>query len=73
LHDIWGLDQRGIPGGMVATTAFEQAAKAQSAALNFDPAIVYVPHPIQDRTDDEIKMIARDALAPVMEMISASI
>ena len=57
---------------MVATTAFEQAAKAQSAALNFDPAVVDVPHPIQDRTDDEIKAIARDALAPVMEMISAS-
>ena len=57
---------------MIATTAFEQAANAQSAALNFDPAIVYVPHPIQDRTDDEIKTIARDALPPVMRMISAS-
>lgn len=57
---------------MIATTAFEQAAKAQSAALNFDPAIVYVPHPIQDRTDDEIKAIAKDALGPVLKMISAS-
>ena len=57
---------------MIATTAFEQAANAQSAALNFDPAIVYVPHPIQDRTDEEIKSIAGDALTPVMQMISAS-
>ena len=57
---------------MIATTAFEQAANAQSAALNFEPAIVYVPHPIQDRTDEEIKSIARDALTPVMQMISAS-
>ena len=57
---------------MIATTAFEPAANAQSAALNFDPAIVYVPHPIQDRTDEEIKSIARDALTPVMQMISAS-
>ncbi len=57
---------------MVATTAFEQAANAQSAALNFDPAIVYVPHPIQDRTDDEIKAIAKSALGPVMKMISAA-
>ena len=57
---------------MVATTAFEEAAKAQSAALNFDPAIVYVHHPIQDRTDDEIKDIARDALEPVLKMISAT-
>ena len=72
MHDIWDLDQRGIPGGMVATTAFEEAAKAQSAALNFDPAIVYVHRPIQDRTDDEIKEIARDALEPVLKMISAT-
>ena len=43
---------------MIATTAFEPAANAQSAALNFDPAIVYVPHPIQDRTDDEMREIA---------------
>jgi predicted negative regulator of RcsB-dependent stress response len=55
---------------MVATTVFEEAAKAQSAALNFDPAIVYVHHPIQDRTDNEIKEIARDALASVLKMIS---
>ena len=72
MHDIWDLDQRGIPGGMVATTAFEQAANAQSLALNFDPAIVYVPHPIQDRTDDEIKAIAREALEPVIGLISVS-
>ena len=57
---------------MVATTAFEEAAKAQYAALNFDPAIVYVHHPIQDRTDEEIKDIARDALEPVLKMISAT-
>tara|TARA_B100000676_G_scaffold313489_1_gene395477 strand:- start:1526 stop:1702 length:177 start_codon:yes stop_codon:yes gene_type:complete len=57
---------------MVATTAFEEAAKAQSAALNFDPAIVYVHHPIQDRTDDEIKEIARNALDSVLKMISAT-
>lgn len=56
----------------MATTAFEQAANAQSLALNFDPAIVYVPHPIQDRTDDEIKAIAREALEPVIGLISTS-
>ena len=55
---------------MVATTAFEQAANAQAAALNFEPAIVYVPHPIQDRTDDEIRAIAEAALEPVLRMIT---
>jgi|TARA_B100000676_G_C18008895_1_gene805461 hypothetical protein len=70
LHDIADLDGRGIPGGMIATTAFEQAAISQGRALGFDPAIVYVPHPIQDRTDDEIRAIADDALDSVLDMIT---
>ena len=57
---------------MIATTAFEEAAKAQGAALGFDPAIVYVPHPIQDRTDAEIYAIADEALEPILRMITAS-
>lgn len=52
------LDARGIPGAMIATTAFREAAAAQSDALGFEPAIVWVPHPIQDRTDDEMRAIA---------------
>ena len=71
MHDIADLDSRGIPGGMIATTAFEDAAIAQGAALGFDPAIVYVPHPIQDRTDEEIAAIAEDALEPILRMITA--
>lgn len=71
MHDIADLDSRGIPGGMIATTAFEEAAKAQGRALGFDPAIVYVPHPIQDRTDAEIRAIADQALEPILGMITA--
>lgn len=63
------LDGRGIPGGMVATTAFEQAARAQSDALGFEPAVIYVPHPIQDRSDAEIRTIADDAVDAVLRMI----
>ncbi len=65
------LDGRGIPGAMVATTAFEEAARAQSDALGFEPAIVYVPHPIQDRTDAEIRAIADDAVSSVLDAICA--
>ncbi len=56
---------------MVATTAFEEAAKAQAKGLGFEPAIVYVPHPIQDRTDEEIQAIAKAALEPVLGMITS--
>ena len=71
MHDIADLDARGIPGGMIATTAFEEAAKAQGKALGFDAAIVYVPHPIQDRTDRELRDIADRALVSVLAMITS--
>ncbi len=65
------LDTRGVPGAMIATTAFEEAAKAQSRSLGFEPAIVYVPHPIQDRTDDELRAIADEALEQILAAITA--
>jgi len=52
------LEGNGMPGVFVASTEFEDAALAQSRALGFDPAGVFVPHPIQDRTDDEMKALA---------------
>jgi hypothetical protein len=55
---------------MIATTAFEEAAVSQGRALGFDPAVVYVPHPIQDRTDAEIRTIANEALDSVLNMIT---
>jgi len=65
------LDERGVPGAMIATTAFEQAARAQSKSLGFEPAIVYVPHPIQDRTDDELNQIADAALGSILEALQS--
>ncbi len=65
------LDGRGVPGVMVATTAFREAADAQSRSLGFEPAIVYVPHPIQDRTDEELRAIADAALDEVLGAIRA--
>lgn len=47
-----------MPALIVATTAFTQAADVQSKALGYEPTMVWVPHPIQDRTDDELKALA---------------
>ena len=45
-----------IPGVFVASSEFVDAAIAQSASLGFpDVARVFTPHPIQDRTDDEMR------------------
>jgi len=65
------LDGRGIPGVSVVTEAFRDAVDAQAQALGFEPAIVYVPHPIQNRTADELKKIADDAIEPLLALLTA--
>ena len=62
MHDLTDLEARGVPGVMVASIEFAGAAAAQAQALGFEPAGVFVPHPIQDRTDDEMRRLA-DAAA----------
>ena len=62
MHDITELEASGIPGVLTASSEFEAAVQAQGRALGFDPAVVYVPHPIQDRTDMELRAIADAAV-----------
>jgi hypothetical protein len=47
-----------------AREAFTEAAERQASLLG-QPALgrVYVPHPIQDRTDEEIGALASDAVS----------
>ena len=66
------FDGRGIPGVSVVTTGFTDAVAAQSKALGFEPAVVYVPHPIQNRTPEELKKIADDAIEPALRMLTES-
>ncbi len=54
----------------VATTAFVQAAAAQSATLGYEPSLVWVPHPIQDRTDAEIRQIADNAFDEILRRLT---
>lgn len=52
------------------TTGFVDGVEAQSDALGFEPAVVYVPHPIQNRTKEEIETIADEAFAKVMALLA---
>ncbi|MDQ1402476.1 MAG: hypothetical protein QOG03_792 [Actinomycetota bacterium] len=70
MHDIADLEGRGLPGVFVASTEFVDAAAAQAAALGFDPARVFVPHPIQDRTDDEMRALAEAAVDEILAAIT---
>lgn len=65
------FDGRGIPGISVVTTGFTDAVAVQSKALGFEPAVLYVPHPIQNRTADELKKIADDVIEPALRMLTA--
>ena len=64
------LDRRGIPGGFVASTEFVEAARAQGEALGFHPFKVFVEHPIQDRTEGEIKALAEKNFSSIVSIIS---
>ncbi len=64
------LDSRGIPGVSVVTEAFRDAVDTQSRAIGFEPAIVYVPHPIQNRTAEELRKLADDVVAPALRLLT---
>ncbi len=71
VHDIVDLEARGLPGVFVASTEFVDAAAAQARALGADPARVFVAHPIQDRTDDEMRALADGAVDAVLAALRA--
>jgi hypothetical protein len=64
------LEARGIPSVYVASTEFVEAGEAQARALGFTPAAVFVAHPIQDRTDDEIRALAEDAVDAIVARLT---
>jgi alkanesulfonate monooxygenase SsuD/methylene tetrahydromethanopterin reductase-like flavin-dependent oxidoreductase (luciferase family) len=71
VHDTVNLEASGIPTVFVASTEFVDAARAQAGALGADPAAVFVEHPIQDRTDDELRALADGAIDAIVAAITA--
>lgn len=66
------MESSGIPAVAVATHEFMTAARAQAAALgraDFDA--VYVPHPIQDQTAEEITARADAVIEEIVTRLSA--
>jgi hypothetical protein len=63
------LEARGIPTVGVATTEFIQGAEAQAKALGTDPALVFIPHPGQDRTDDELRALADEYFESILKLL----
>lgn len=72
MHDIVDLESRGIPGVGVASGEFVEAARLQSKSLGVDPAMVFVAHPIQDRSDAELRALAEQALPAILQRLVGS-
>jgi hypothetical protein len=66
VHDIADLEGRGVPSMFVASTEFTDAAAAQVRSIGLDVRRVFVPHPIQDRTDDELRALAEAAVDEIL-------
>jgi hypothetical protein len=66
------LDQLGVPGLMVATKEFTVAAASQAKSLGFHPNVVWVDHPIQNRTKEELIAIADTAFTPILATLSGN-
>ncbi len=71
MHDLIKMDAGGIPGVSVITTGFVDALEMQAAALGFDPAVIYVPHPIQNLTHEELLRIADSVIDPALALLTS--
>jgi hypothetical protein len=71
LQDVLEIEALGTPAVLVASGAFEDAAREQAALLG-QPALarVLVAHPIQDRTDGEVRALARQAVDDVLAAVT---
>jgi len=71
MHDIRDLESRGVVTVGIATTEFIDAAAIENKHLGFEPAVVFVDHPIQVRTQEEIRALADQALDSIVAAVSA--
>ena len=71
LRDVIEFESLGRPGVLVASDAFAQAAAEQVQLLG-QPRLAYAlaPHPIQDRTDDELRAMAAELVDAAVAAIS---
>ena len=72
MHDTVYFETQGIPSVFVLTNEFEGAAQTQADALGLpDVRRVVVPHPMQDRTDDEMHARAEAVVEQLIEALTA--
>jgi hypothetical protein len=70
VHDSIWFEVNRKPAVMIASDVFVDAAEKQAAALGL-PEVrrVFVPHPIQDATDDEMRARADAIVEQVIDAL----
>lgn len=70
MHDSVWFEVNRKPAVMIASDVFVDAAEKQAAALGL-PEVrrVFVPHPIQDATDDEMRAKADAIVEQVIDAL----
>lgn len=71
MHDTVDLETRGIPATFVATDEFVDAAARQAGTLGLEVARTFVAHPIQDRTEEEVRLLARGVVDDLIAALVA--
>ncbi len=70
LRDVLEFEKAGKPSLLVASSAFVDAAEKQARMLGQPQARrVFVEHPIQDRTDDEMRTLAEKAVEEILDRL----
>ncbi len=72
LHDVVSFEGLGRPAVLVASSVFREVAAVEAQNLG-QPALrrVFVPHPIQDRTDDEMREMATATAEEILAALSS--
>ncbi len=68
-HDLNDLDRNGLAGVSVLTEEFRNAFESQKSAIGLEAASIYVPHPMQNRTTEELHTFAEQHFETIMREI----
>ena len=72
MHDTVWFEIHGKPSVFVASTPFCDAAETQAKALGLpEVSRVFVPHPIQDATDEELRAKADGIIEALIGALTA--
>lgn len=70
MHDSTWFEIQGIPSVFIASSEFIDAAEVQSKALGLEEVRrLFVPHPIQDANDEEMRAKADAIIDDIVEAL----